>query len=314
MKKNILIIGSKGMLGQELAKVFKNDENYEIFTWDKEEIDITDEKESRKKITELKPDIVINAAAYNLVDQCETDVKSFELAKKVNGKAPGYLAKIAKDLKAILVHYSTDYVFDGQPEIPEPSGCTHSCGSCGLHNDFQPQIGFDEQAKPNPISKYGKSKLLGEQEVQKNTDKFYLIRISKLFGFPGKSELAKKSFFEVMLEKGKKAKLWSKVRVIDEETSCFTYAPDLAQKTKEIIESAKPFGIYHIVNSDPCTWYEAVLELYQQAKIKAKVIPISSEELTRPAKRPHYSVLINTKLNPLRSYKDALKEHLKKIK
>jgi dTDP-4-dehydrorhamnose reductase len=314
MLNRILIIGSKGMLGQELAKVFKKDENYEIFAWDKEEIDITNEKESRKKISEIKPEIIINAAAYNLVDQCETDKKSFELAKKVNGKAPGYLSKIAKDLKAILVHYSTDYVFDGSPEIPEPSGCTHSCGSCGLHNDFQPQIGFDEQAKPNPISKYGKSKLLGEQEVQKNTDKFYLIRISKLFGMPGKSELAKKSFFEVMLEKGKKAKLWSKVKVIDEETSCFTYAPDLAQKTKEIIESKKPFGIYHAVNSDPCTWYKAVLELYQQARIKAKVSPISSEEFPRPAKRPYYSVLINTKLNPLRSYKEALKDYLKKLK
>lgn len=314
MKKKILIIGCKGMLGQELAKVFKKDEDYEVFAWDKEEIDITNEKKSRESILEIKPSIIINAAAYNLVDQCETDTKSFELAKKVNGKAPGYLAKIAKDLKVILVHYSTDYVFDGQPEIPEPSGCTHSCGSCGLHNDFQPQIGFDENAKPNPISKYGKSKLLGEQEVQKNTDKFYLIRISKLFGLPGKSEISKKSFFEAMLAKGKKARLWKKITVIDEETSCFTYAPDLAQKTKEIIESKKPFGIYHAVNSDPCTWYEAVLELYQQAKIKAKVIPISSEELPRPAKRPYYSVLINTKLNPLRSYKEALKDYLKKLK
>jgi dTDP-4-dehydrorhamnose reductase len=330
MMKKILIIGSKGMLGQELAKVFKKDENYEIFAWDKEEIDITNEKDSRKKISELKPAIIINAAAYNLVDQCETDAKSFELAKKVNGKAPGYLAKIAKDLKAILVHYSTDYVFDGQPEIPEPSGCTHSCGSCGLHNDFKPQIGFDEQAKPNPISKYGKSKLLGEQEIQKNIDKFYLIRISKLFGLPGKSEISKKSFFEVMLEKGRyrekihpvksffeRSRISGKfngVNVIDEETSCFTYAPDLAQKTKEIIESKKPFGIYHVVNCDPCTWYEAVLELYQQAKIKAKVSPVSSDEFPRPAKRPYYSVLINTKLNPLRSYKEALKDYLKKLK
>ena len=92
----------------------------------------------------------------------------------------------------------------------------------------------------------------------------------------------------------------------------FTYAPDLAQKTKEIIDSKKPFGIYHVVNSDSCTWYEAVLELYRQAKVKAEVVPVGSEEFTRPAKRPFYSVLLNTKLNPMRSYKEALKEYLKK--
>ena len=326
----LLIIGAKGMLGQELVKVFKNDENYEIFAWDKEEIDITKEQEARKKISEIKPEIIINAAAYNLVDQCETDEKSFELAKKVNGKAPGYLAKIAKDLKAILVHYSTDYVFDGQPEIEEPSGCTHSCESCGLHEKFTPKIGFNEEAKPNPISKYGQSKLLGEKEIQKNTDKFYLIRTSKLFGLPTESETGKKSFFEVMLDLAKNKKnihpvkslsersylsgKFNGVKAINEETSCFTYAPDLAKKTKEIIESKKPFGIYHIVNGDHCTWYEGVLELYNQSGIKTKVEPVEGNFFKRAAKRPPFSVLLNTKLNPLRSYKEALKDYLYEIK
>ena len=112
-----------------------------------------------------------------------------------------------------------------------------------------------------------------------------------------------------MLELGKKSK---SVKAVDEETSCFTYAPDLAKKTKEILESKKPFGIYHIVNSEPCTWYEATLELYRQAKVKTKVIPVDAAEFPRPAKRPAYSVLLNTKLNPLRDWKEALKEYLKK--
>jgi dTDP-4-dehydrorhamnose reductase len=178
-----------------------------------------------------------------------------------------------------------------------------------LHNGRG--LGYDEGAKPHPVSNYGKSKLAGEKAVQKNIKKYYLIRTSKLFGKSGKTEDAKKSFFDLMLELGRKNK---EVRVIDEETSCFTYASDLAKKTKEIIDSKKPFGIYHVVNSDPCTWYEAVLELYKQAKIKTKVIPVLSSEFPRPAKRPFYSILINTKLNPLRSYKDALKEYLKSIK
>jgi len=326
-KIKVLIIGSKGMLGQELVQAFSRDNEYELIEWDREDIDIADSKKVNAKISKLKPAIIINSAAYNNVDEAERSQEGFELAKKINGKAPGYLAKIAKKIGAVLVHYSTDYVFDGQPEIPEPSGCTGTCSSCMLHEGFEPKIGFAEDALPNPISNYGKSKLMGEKEVQKNTKKYYIIRLSKLFGKPATGDGAKRSFFEVMLEAGKKnksarpvkfakgdAKLFDGVKAVDEETSCFTYAPDLAKKTKEIIDSKKAFGIYHIINSDPCTWYEAVLELYRQAKIKTKVTPVTGDEFPRPAKRPYYSVLLNTKLNPMRSYKEALGEFLKNKK
>lgn len=316
----VLIIGAKGMLGQELVNVFQKDKDYNIFAWDREELDITNQKQADKLISALKPKIIINSAAYNAVDKCEQDKKEFTLAKKINGLAPGYLAKIAKKIGATFVHYSSDYVFNGEPEINlEPEGCTHLCSSCNLHQGFVPQIGFAEDAKPKPINNYGKSKLMGEKEVKKNAKKYYIIRLSKLFGKPAKMNPpaggAKRSFFDVMLELGKKNNPPAGgVKVVDEETSCFTYAPDLAKKTKEIIESKKPFGIYHITNSDPCTWYEAVVELYKQAKIKTKAVLISSDEFPRPAKRPHVSTLINTKLNPLRGYKDALKEYLKNIK
>ena len=305
--KKVLIIGSKGMLGQELVKIFKKDDDYEVTAWDKEEIDITKQKEINSKILKLNPAIIINSAAYNAVDKAEKK-KEYALAKKINGLAPGYLAKIAKKIEAIFVHYSSDYVFNGEPEIQEPKSCTHSCSSCTLHEKYRPKIGFDESAKPKSISNNGKSKLLGERKVEKNGKKYYLIRLSKLFGQPAIAKNAKKSFFNVMLELSKKNQ---KVKVVDGEISCFTYAPDLAKKTKEIIEAQKPFGIYHIINEDPCTWYEAVLELYKLAKIRTKVIPVSSDEFPRPTKRPINSTLLNTKLNPLRSYKEALKEYLK---
>jgi dTDP-4-dehydrorhamnose reductase len=308
----ILILGAKGMLGQELVQIFKKDNGYKVLAWDKEDLDIANSAAVYRKIKAVRPSIIINSAAYNAVDKCEEDKRDFALAKKINGLAPGYLAKTAKKIGAVLIHYSTDYVFNGQPDISEPTGCAHNCGNCGLHKDFVPQIGFAEDAKPNPISKYGKSKLMGEKEVAINTKKYYLIRTSKLFGKPTRIDLpagGKKSFFEMMLELGKKNKV---VRTVDEEIGCFTYAPDLAKKTKEILESKKPFGIYHIVNSEPCTWYEATLELYQQAKVKTRVIPVSSMEFPRPAKRPALSVLLNTKLNPLRDWKEALGEYLKK--
>lgn len=308
--KKILIIGSKGMLGQELVNAFKGDSGYKVIAWDRDDIDIANEVEINKKISVVKPAIIINAAAYNAVDKCEEDAKEFKLAEKINGLAPGYLAKVAKKLKATLVHYSTDYVFNGEPEIKEPGGCTHVCATCSLHQGQE--IGFCEDDKPEPISNYGKSKLLGEEEIKKNLKKdFYIIRISKLFGRPAISQNAKRSFFDVMLEVGRKN---SEVKAVDEETAYFTYAPDLAKKTKEIIDSKKPFGIYHVTNTEACTWYEAVLELYKQAGLVTKVIPVSGDAFPRPAKRPFYSVLINTKLYPLRDYKEALKEYLKTIK
>lgn len=307
-KKKVLIIGAKGMLGQELVGVYSKNKKYEVIAWDREDIDITDQKQVQEKITKLKPDVIFNTAAYNAVDKCEESKEEYAKAKKLNGDAPGYLAKVAKKIDAVLVHYSTDYVFSGMPDFPEPAGCTGMCGSCGLHEGFVPELGFDEDAIPDPIQKYGKTKLMGEDSVQKYGEKWYIIRLQKLFGKPAKAEGAKRSFFDVMLEAGRKN---GEVKVVDEETSNFTYAPDLAKQSLEIVEKHLPYGIYHVSNPGACTWYEAVVELYGMAKVKAKVIPVSGDEFARPAKRPYVSTLINTKLKPLRSWKSALKEYLK---
>jgi dTDP-4-dehydrorhamnose reductase len=211
---------------------------------------------------------------------------------------------------AILVHYSSDYVFGAEmPSIPEPVGCTGSCSGCSLHDDFNMEIGYTEENEPAPVNRYGESKLMGERAIMKNGKKFYIIRLSKLFGKPATAEGAKRSFFDVILEMSKKN---NKIRAVDEETSCFTYAPDLAKKTREIIESNKEFGIYHITNSDPCTWYDAAEELFVQLGIEGvKVVPVDGDEFSRSARRPYFSVLLNKKINPLRSYKDALNEYLK---
>lgn len=280
----ILILGKKGNLGSQLAKTFRQEKN-KIIGLDKEDIDITDKKLILDKISQIKPELIINAAAYNAVDKAE-EKEEFEKAKKINGLAPGYLAEISAETGTILVHYSSDYVFLGN----DPNG-------------------YREEDLPNPINNYGKTKLIGEEEIKKATNlKYYLIRTSKLFGPKGPSPLAKPSFFDLMLGLAKEKK---ELDVVDGEKSCFTYTPDLAQATKELISQKKEYGIYHITNSLPATWYEAAKTLFEITKNPIKINPVTSNKFLRPAKRPNYSVLQNTKLPPLRSYKQALKEYLK---
>jgi dTDP-4-dehydrorhamnose reductase len=287
MNTKILIIGSKGMLGQELVKVFLVDQNYEVIGWDKEDIDVTREEQVKNKILPLAPQIIINAAAYNDVDKCE-EAAEFEKAKELNGLAPGHLAMVAKELGAIFVHYSSDYVFDGSKKE-----------------------GYRENDEPLPISNYGWSKLLGEKQVQQVGGHYYLIRLQKLFGWPAQSIGAKKSFFYNMLTLAKEKE---KLEVVDEELSNFTYAPDLARQTKYLIEQGLPHGVYHITNEGaPITWYGAAKVLFEIASIdNMKLIPAPASYFPRPAKRPKYSILLNTKLPPLRPWPEALREFLGK--
>lgn len=284
----VLILGAKGNLGSQLAKIFSADKDYKVIAWDKEEIDITDKELVFKKIHELKPGIIINAAAYNAVDKCEESEAEFELAKKINAEAVGYLVEACLETGAVLVHYSSDYVFAGDRKE-----------------------GYKEDDEPKPINKYGETKLAGEEELIKKSGqglKYYLIRTSKLFGPKAESELAKPSFFDLMLDLAKKKK---ELDAVNEEVSGFTYTPDLARATKKLVESEKGYGVYHLTNVGRATWYEAAMELFKILGKKIKINPVKGDKFPRPAKRPAYSVLINTKFEMQRDWKDALREYLK---
>ena len=274
----VLIIGGKGMLGQELVKVFSDQE---VVAWDREECDITKKDEIRAKIIKLKPNVIINAAAYNNVDKAEEEK---EVADALNGYAVGYLARTAKELDIPIVHYSTEYVFDGENKE-----------------------GYPEDAKPNPISSYGASKLLGEEEVAKHTDKFYLIRLSRLFGKMGTGEDVKRSFVDTMTEL---AKTRDELEVVDEEVSSPTYAPDLAKRTREIIDGNYDYGIYHGANSGSCTWYGLAQEIFKILEKDVKINPVPASKFPRPAKRPAHGILLNTKLPKARSWQEALRDYL----
>lgn len=307
-KRKVLVLGSFGMLGQELVQVFSRDEKYAVTAWDREDIDVTDFSALEERLVALRPDIVVNAVAYNAVDACEAGGDDYMKALSLNRDVPRFLSEIGEKIGFLLVHYSTDYVFDGALEENKAKmGCCGG-GCCGAGSSNQ--VGYNEEAMPNPISRYGESKYAGERAVRDKAKNYYLIRLSKLFGRPGKSAEAKHSFFAVMLEQ---AETKNEVQVVDAEKSCFTYAPDLAQATKELVESGSDWGVYHLANEGAATWYEAVQELYAFAEKDTKVIPVGSDTFPRPARRPSCSVLLNTKRPKMRHYTEALEEFVRSM-
>jgi len=170
-----------------------------------------------------------------------------------------------------------------------------------------PFFAYHENDEAHPISRYGRTKLMGEENVEKYGNDYYIIRLSKLFGKPAESAQGKKSFFDVMLELGKKN---DSVQAVEGETSKFTYAPDLARKSKEIVQKNMDRGIYHVANEGAVTWYDGVVELYKIAGLDTKIEPVPPETFPRSAARPKSSVLKVTKIEQLRHYKEALKEYI----
>ena len=272
----VLILGAKGSLGQVFADLYKSSE---VSAWDRDELDITDEGAVVKKIAELAPNLVINCAAYNAVDKAEEDRLT---ADQINGYAVGFVARAASKAGAIMVHFSTNYVFAGDN-----------------------QEGYNEDAQSRPQSAYAKSKFLGEIELSENTEKFYLIRTSWLYG--KESITGKSSFVEVMLKLATNGK---EITAINDEFASPTYVVDLAQATRALIEQKKPFGIYHLTNSGSTSWYEWAKEIFELKKMNTNLVAISRVDYPRQAVRPQYGVLNNTKFIELRPWTEALKEYL----
>ena len=275
----VLVLGARGMLGQELVKVFYDKE---VIAWDRDDLNIADRGEVFRKIEGVKPDVILNAAAYNAVDLAEEEK---EAAFLINAEAVKNLSEMSKKIGSILVHYGTDYAFDGEKES-----------------------GYTEDDLTDPQSSYGRSKVQGEKYLQEMGGKFYLMRLSRLFGKAGNGENAKKSFVDMILNLAKEKEA---LEIIDEELSSPTYAPDLAKLTKKIVANKMPYGIYHGANGGSCTWYEFAKEALKLKNISCKLIPVTASQFPRPAARPKYSILLNTKLSPARSWRKALKEYLK---
>lgn len=253
------------------------------------DLDITDFPKTRRIIEEYKPDAVINTAAYHNVPECEQNPAQAFL---VNTIAVRNLANICRACRVKLIHFSTDYVFDGRK-----------------------MRAYNETDVPNPLNVYAISKLAGEFFVKLMPD-YYVIRVASLFGAAGCLGKGGTNFVESMLKLAKASTELSRtsngkaLQITSNITSSPTYTFDAAVKIKEMLASNYPSGIYHLTNSDYCTWYEFALEIFKQSNIKIKVESKEEQEEQAGVKRPLFSALTSKKLTPLRPWPEALKHYL----
>lgn len=273
----ILIIGSEGMLGHDLVDILSIEN--EISTTTIHTLDITDINKTIETVKKKNPDVVVHAAAFTDVDGSESNP---DLAYKVNALGTRNVAVACREAGIALVYISTDYVFDG------------TRGSS-----------YYEYDQTNPLSVYGKTKHLGETYVRDILNKFYIIRTSWLYGFHGPN------FVTTMLNLAETMKT---ISVVNDQIGSPTYTVDLAKSIAELIKKPR-YGIYHITNSEHCSWYDYALDIFDIAGVEIEVKPVSTEEFPRPAPRPQYSVLENYNwkmegLPKIRSYKKALREYM----
>ncbi|MCI6700422.1 MAG: dTDP-4-dehydrorhamnose reductase [Solobacterium sp.] len=250
-------------------------------------LDITDEEKVKKVIEEYKPDAIVHCAAWTAVDMAEDDDK-VEKVRAINADGTKYIAEACKEIDSKMVYISTDYVFNGQGERP-----------------WQP-----DDKNYEPLNVYGQTKLEGELNVSGILDKYFIVRIAWVFGLNGKN------FIKTMVNVGKSH---DEVRVVNDQIGTPTYTLDLSVLLVDMIETDK-YGYYHATNDDNgeyISWYDFTKEIYRQAGMNTKVIPVSTEEYgLSKAKRPFNSRLDKSKLiengfKPLPSWKDALGRYLK---
>ena len=258
----ILICGSSGQLGSDCLQILQ--EAHEVLALSLNELDITSSSDVDKVIRNSVPDIILNCAAYTDVDACETER---ELAWKVNVEGPKNLASGATKYGGLLIHISSDYVFDGRKKPPEP---------------------YVEDDEPNPLSYYGRTKLEGEVAVMQATDQYIILRTAWLYGIHGRNFL--KTILELALGNPDK-----KVKVVNDQFGSPTWSFRLALQIAELIEK-NGRGTYHATAEGHCTWYELAGHFLGEMGIGHSLIPCTSDEYPTPAIRPRNSILENKRL------------------
>lgn len=277
--KNILITGCNGQLGREMQSLSAKYPNYTYFFTDVAELDITNEEAINAFVEEHEIDCVVNCAAYTAVDKAESDDSLCDL---LNHVAPGYLARAVARRGGSMVHVSTDYVFDGRHFTP-----------------------YKEEEPTCPASVYGRTKLQGEEEVQRGCAQSMIVRTAWLYSVHGTN------FVKTMLRLGREKE---RLGVIFDQVGTPTYARDLAAAIFAAIEQGIVPGVYHFSNEGVISWYDFTRAIHRIAGITGcDVQPLHTEEYPTAAARPHYSVLDKTKIKKMYGiripyWEDSLKE------
>jgi dTDP-4-dehydrorhamnose reductase len=279
----IALLGSNGQLGQDIRAACAG---HEVFALTRADFDVTEHARARAALTDLRPEAIVNTTAYHRVDDCESLPGP---AYGVNALAVLNLIRIANDLDAVFVHYSTDYVFDGESRTP-----------------------YTEASPPMPLSVYGNSKLAGEYLVRSMARKPIVIRTCGLYGAAG-SRGKGGNFVEAMLAKAGRGE---PITVVDDQTVTPTYTVDLAAQTAALLEAGGT-GLYHATNDGGCTWHAFARAIFEIAGVQADLTPTTSALYRAPAIRPRYSVLENARLKSagldrMRPWRDALAAYLQR--
>jgi dTDP-4-dehydrorhamnose reductase len=277
-----VVVGAGGQLARDLIPRLGG----EVVGLPRSECDLTRPESMRAKLTELRPEVIFNCAAYNFVDRAESEP---EAAFAVNAWGVRHLAAICRDLNCVLVHYSTNYVFGLDDERRTP---------------------YVETDLPGPISAYGVGKLAGEYFARAICPKHFVIRTAGLFGLWGSGGKGG-NFVELMLRLAREGK---PIRVVNDQVCTPTSTVDLAQATIALVETGR-YGLYQLTNSSFCSWHEYAQTIFELAGVQANLKAVNSEEFGAPASRPRYSVMANAAyealgFKPFRSWRDALAEYL----
>ncbi|GAB4342123.1 MAG: dTDP-4-dehydrorhamnose reductase [Candidatus Abyssubacteria bacterium] len=281
-----LLIGADGQLGSDLRKAYQPEE---LVPLARPDLDVCDYPAVDAILTKHAPDVVINTAAYHRVDECEGNP---ERSLAVNALAVRHLAIACREAGAIFVHFSTDYVFDGEKSTP-----------------------YTENDAPRPLNAYGISKLAGEHFIRYLSEKYFLLRVSGLYGVAG-SRGKGTNFVETMLRLAREGK---PIRVVNDQTLTPTYTRALAPRIKALIETGR-YGLYHMTCEGECSWYEFARGIFELSGLTPDLSPTTSTEFYTPAKRPRYSVLENENLKKVREvepmpfWRDALAAYLEERK
>jgi dTDP-4-dehydrorhamnose reductase len=259
---NLLITGGNGQLGRDCFQVFKD--RFQTTCVDIEDADITNPEQVDTMVTQTRPDIIVNCAAFTAVDACETQR---DAAWAVNAVGPQNLAVSARKNKALLVHISTDYVFNGRKP---------------------PTDSYIETHIPSPLSHYGRSKLSGERAVINNTDNFMILRTAWLYGFHGHN------FLKTILKKTVNSPE-TRLKIVNDQFGSPTWSWRLALQIDHLIKN-KGQGLYHASSEGSSSWYEFAVYFLEKLNIPANIVPCTTEEYPTPAVRPACSILENRRL------------------